>query len=178
MKFKTIVLLLISLIIAFLLDKRIIYFLISIKNSNFDKLMVYSTYLGNVLMVTVLLVAFIFYIKKHRKYLVPFLFTIIVASALTEVIKFLIKVPRPFLGLNLPVLITDAGYSFPSGHAMALTTGYMFLKKENMTLANLWLIFAIILLFGRVYTGIHYISDIIGGIIVGYFVSSFFLREK
>ncbi len=174
MKLKTVVILLISLIISFFLDKRLIYYLISIRNPILDKLMVYSTYLGNVLMVTVFLLVFIFYIKEHRKYLFPLLFTITIASTLTEIIKLITKIPRPFLGLNLPILVTYSGYSFPSGHAMALTIGYMFLKKEDTRLANFWLIFTIILLFGRIYTGLHYTSDIIGGMLIGYFISSFF----
>lgn len=138
--------------------------------------MVYSTYLGNVIMVSAILVVF-FYLKKSKKIIVPFLFTIVLASGITQLIKFVTHIPRPYLGLGLPRLITESGYSFPSGHAMALSIGYVFLKESDSKFAVYWLIISAFLLFGRVYTGIHYLSDIIGGIIIGYFISYFFISQ-
>ncbi len=176
MKLKIFLVFLISLVVSFLLDKKIICFLISLRSQILDKLIVYSNYLGNVVMVSVILIVF-FYIKKQRKIIIPFLFTIAFASGVAQLIKFVTHIPRPYLGLELPRLVTEAGYSFPSGHAMALSIGYVFLKESDSRFAVYWLIISVFLLFGRVYTGIHYLSDIIGGIIVGYFTSCFFISQ-
>lgn len=56
------------------------------------------------------------------------------------------------------------GYAFPSGHATAMSSIVSFLKK-NITI--FWVIVASISLFGRIYVMAHYLSDILGGLLVG-----------
>ncbi|MDR3572159.1 MAG: phosphatase PAP2 family protein [Candidatus Pacebacteria bacterium] len=74
---------------------------------------------------------------------------------------------RPFLALHVSHLLTDTTYSFPSGHTIflfALATGMYFVHKPLG-----YLFFAAGLLVGlaRVISGVHYPTDILGGIVLG-----------
>jgi undecaprenyl-diphosphatase len=87
-----------------------------------------------------------------------------------ELLKLVVHRPRPdpFFGLTAP-----SSYSFPSGHAFRSLTFYATLAYFRMrhlqrrgTRPALWA--AVILLaigagFSRVYLGVHYPSDVLGG---------------
>lgn len=86
---------------------------------------------------------------------------------LTEVIRFFYHRLRPFLVLNLdPLIARDMSGSFPSGHAafyFALAFAlFYFNKKWGWWFTAL----AIAMGLGRVFVGVHYPSDILGGAIV------------
>lgn len=79
--------------------------------------------------------------------------------------KQLLHQPRPFdlkPGLNR---ITEHGYGIPSGHAQGSATfwGYLFLRirsaKMRIPAAALMLLIA----FSRIYLGVHFPTDILGG---------------
>lgn len=87
-------------------------------------------------------------------------------------LKILIARPRPPVGL-----IAETDPSFPSGHAtlaiifFALLI-YLFKDYFKSILARRFFIFSNILLcvlvgFSRLYLGVHWLSDIVGGYIVG-----------
>jgi len=92
---------------------------------------------------------------------------LIARFGVAEAIRLFYHRLRPFLALNTTHLFTDYAYSFPSGHtifmfALAMATWY-FNKKLS------YFLFASGLLIGlaRVAGGVHYPTDIIGGIILG-----------
>lgn len=85
----------------------------------------------------------------------------------TEFIRLFYHVQRPFSFYNFVPLIAESGWSFPSGHAawffaMAMTIWYM-----NRKWGVWFFIFAIINGIARVYVGVHWPLDILGGAIVG-----------
>jgi undecaprenyl-diphosphatase len=50
------------------------------------------------------------------------------------------------------------------------------LSKEFPKIKKLWLILAVLVGFSRVYLGLHFLSDVIAGGIVGYFIGLWVIR--
>lgn len=95
---------------------------------------------------------------------------------LTEVIRFFYDRPRPFVELGFTPLIAESSSSFPSGHAAFFFALSAVLFSVNRTWG--WWFFALSLLNGiaRVYAGVHWPSDILGGAVIGVF--SFLAVQK
>lgn len=120
--------------------------------------------------------AFIFF-KKYK--IIPLIWSgLLISSVITWLLKFIIKRPRPFIEFTDVVLKT--GYSFPSGHATVAFAALPFLEEKFPIFRWVWLTFIIIVVVMRVVTGIHYLSDVIAGALIGYSISSLiiFLNKK
>lgn len=89
----------------------------------------------------------------------------------TELIYLFYHRPRPFLAYQLHPLISDHGWSFPSGHAAfyfsMATSVFLYNKKWGSGL----LISVLLITVSRVAAGVHYPTDIIGGMIIGMIVA-------
>ncbi|MDA8360279.1 MAG: phosphatase PAP2 family protein [Actinomycetota bacterium] len=85
-------------------------------------------------------------------------------------LKPLVAERRPYLALpHVEVLLTKTtGYSFPSGHATvagAVMVGLLLARRPIA--AALAVVLGLLLGFGRVYTGMHYPFDVVGGLVIG-----------
>lgn len=145
----------------------VIYNLISnIIGNNMTTIVKLITFLGSatiVISITVLLLI----IFKNKKIGLCLGLNLIIITIFQYILKFLIGRPRP-VGINL---IEEKNYSFPSGHSLTAMAFYGFIiyliyksklkhKKIYITLLSI-----LILLIGlsRVYLGVHYITDVLGG---------------
>ena len=95
--------------------------------------------------------------------------------AVAEVIRKIYFRPRPFVQNHVNLLIdyNAKEASFPSGHAcfyFALSTIIYFYNKK---LGILFYIFSLLIVFSRVYVGIHWPSDILAGAILGILMGMF-----
>ena len=77
---------------------------------------------------------------------------------------------------------TDAHTSFPSGHAALLFSISFGIVYISRLMGGLCLIYSLIICLPRIYFGLHYSSDIIGGIFLGmgtvYLVNLNFIRNS
>jgi len=118
---------------------------------------------------SVFLMVIMFLLLKHRMELILFLWVGIGSHALNTALKHTFQRERP----NFHRIIEEAGYSFPSGHSMAAFSlygiiTYVLWRHLRSRLARILLITgAIIMTIGigwsRIYLGVHYPSDVIGG---------------
>jgi undecaprenyl-diphosphatase len=132
------------------------------------------TYLGNwQIVVPVLLVIIgILVIKKRQEFVGPFVFTMISSGTTTFIGKILISRFRP-----VGAAIVETDFSFPSGHATVAVAFYGFLayliiklvknKIKRQVVITSAILIVFIVGFSRLYLGVHYISDVLAGYLVG-----------
>lgn len=136
------------------------------------------THLGDSASVTILCLT-TFLVPKLRKTIALPVSTAVIVSAVSNIIlKHIFARNRP----DILRLISETGYSFPSGHAMVNAAFYSMLifmvfryEKSNpkKILISLFF-FAVAVLIGvsRVYLGVHFAGDVLGGWLFGFAVSS------
>lgn len=111
----------------------------------------------------------IFLLSKNKSKGICASLNLIIITIINMILKFIIQRPRPS-GFNI---IYESGYSFPSGHSMVSTAFYGFLiylvykniknKKLKVFLCALLFFLIIMICISRIYLGVHYASDVIGG---------------
>lgn len=147
------------------------FFSENIINDKLTPIVKIITHIGGAKIVLVLTVVAIILIKGLKNKL--FLLTGIVGTAgLNVVLKHIIQRERP----NINRLIPEKGYSFPSGHSMMSMAFYgmliflIFKYVKNTALKWTLIVILTILLstigITRIYLGVHYPSDVIGGFLV------------
>jgi undecaprenyl-diphosphatase len=91
---------------------------------------------------------------------------------LGELIRYLWFRPRPFVALNFLPLINQspAEASFPSGHALLYFALATVAYKANKKLGPLFFCGAFLIIVSRVFTGVHWPSDVLAGALIGILV--------
>ena len=119
--------------------------------------------------ILVLITVGILLFVKNKKYGWYVATNLLLIAAINQILKYIVQRPRP----NEYQLIKQGGYSFPSGHSMVSMAFYGFLiyilyhKVQNKYAKwSLCIILAILIFLigiSRIYLGVHYASDVIGG---------------
>ena len=130
----------------------------------------FADYLAYILVVAAIVLGFTIKSKKEKLYYFLFiaLSTILSRAVVTEVIRFFYVRGRPFVVLRFqPLLGNETFSSFPSGHAaffFALGFAVYYFNKK----AGLWFLASALLMgIARIFVGVHWPSDILGGAVLG-----------
>jgi len=137
-------------------------------------LMIMITYLGNWQTILLICITLLLFPRTRISYGLPASAAALAASMILRMLKALFHRARPDLALHL---ITQGGYSYPSGHSFTVLIFYGMLiflcrrKMKNKNAANLAtvLLSCLVLLIGisRIYLGVHYPTDVLGGWSIG-----------
>lgn len=111
--------------------------------------------------------------KHDRKHFIRdaafLLGTATVSWVISHFLKGVIAHPRPDAALAL--IVPDDTYSFPSGHASFMFALAFAMNHFSWRAGFILVLLATLTGLARVAAGVHYPLDIIGGAILGYFVS-------
>ena len=85
-------------------------------------------------------------------------------------IKALVALPRPYQAFSSVIgILPDKGFSFPSGHALngMLYWGFLARFIRNRWVTTISILFILLIGLSRIYLGVHYPTDVLGGYIIG-----------
>ena len=132
------------------------------------------TNLCNPFIMGIIAICLLFTRKINKQYIFAMFLNMGLTALLNLSLKYIIRRDRPDITQRL---IYEPGYSFPSGHAMFAIAFYGFFiyllfksaetKRSTKILSTITIAFFMgLVCFSRVYLGVHYLSDVIGGICI------------
>ena len=120
----------------------------------------------------IILTITLFILIKNKKIGLSIILNLIVITGLNQILKYILQRPRP----TEYRLIEETGFSFPSGHSMVSMAFYGYLiyliykyvKNKYLKWISIVLLSILICSIGisRIYLGVHYTSDVLGGFLI------------
>ncbi len=120
----------------------------------------------------IIMAIFIAIIIKNKKIAISILANLVIITGLNQLLKRILQRARP----TEYRIIQETGYSFPSGHSMISMAFYGYLiyliykhvKNKCIKWISISLLSILICLIGisRIYLGVHYTSDVLGGFLI------------
>ncbi len=114
----------------------------------------------------------LFLFIKNKKIGLSIISNIVIIAVLNQLLKRILQRPRP----TEFRIVEETGYSFPSGHSMVSMAFYGYLiyliyryiknKYVKWTLITILSILICLIGISRIYLGVHYTSDVLGGFLL------------
>lgn len=166
-------------------DQRVFDYLQNYVTPRNNEVMLFITYLGRhefLIPANLILISYYLFVKKHKWYSIKVPAVAISSVLLMFILKHLFGRERPLI----PLLEQAKGLSFPSGHALMSVTFYGLLiyivwhevKDPTLkwTLITALLILIHLIAFSRIYLRVHYFTDVMAGLAMGFIWLVFSLK--
>ena len=131
----------------------------------------FITNFGGAIFLIVVTIA-LFILIKNKKIRLSIFSSLVIITILNQLLKRILQRPRP----TEYRIIEETGYSFPSGHSMISMAFYGYLiyliykyaKNKYIKWTSIILLSILICSIGisRIYLGVHYTSDVLGGFLI------------
>jgi undecaprenyl-diphosphatase len=160
-------------------DQTYLQFMESIRNPLLTDIVLAITHLGDpvVLFLLTALILLVLWLRKKSVEVIAFAGAMFGGAGVVWIAKHVVARPRP-LGI-----IAETGYSFPSGHALMASIFfplilYFFKHKipvgwKRNTFLGVGVLLMLAIVLSRPYIGVHYLSDVIAGLLIGILIASF-----
>jgi len=172
-------------LVSFIYDSEIISFISLLRSFYLDYLFISIAFASQSIIIFFVLTSLFLWQEHKRKWIFPLWLTLALSIIISYIVKVLIHRPRPFqagvvsvLGLGVYLMKNSFltwNFSFPSFQAMLVFSALPILDKEFPKFKYIWMIFACFVALSRVYFGLHYMSDVIAGAIIGYLLGALFV---
>ena len=163
------------------IDNSLMSYIIGFRNDSLTKKMINITNIGggySLIAISLLLLIFI----KNKKIPLIIICNLIFVFLTSQLFKIIFRRERP----SEVFLIYTSDFGFPSGHTMVcvayvIVILYILYNKLDNTMLKVLIsmvliILVILIAFSRMYLGVHYLTDIIGGLLLGISFSMLFIK--
>lgn len=158
-------------------DRQVVLFFQTHRLFPLDIFFTSLTHLGTMVAVLIIITS-IFMWKKHKAgWIMPLWLSVGFAALITYSLKYIIMRQRPE-AIGIAAVIAATGYSFPSAHSATAFSALPVMDRVFKKLSYVWIAMAVLIALSRIYLGVHYLSDIIFGGIIGYCSGWLFLEIK
>lgn len=144
--------------------------IIGCRNEILNPILIHITYLGNAKTIILFCTVLLLYKKTRIEYGLPLAIADSCSATIQTIIKVIVHRPRP------PVenfLISQGGFSFPSGHSCSGLVFYGLFayllfhtavdKTVHKVLGISFIALFLVIGVSRIYIGVHYPTDVLGG---------------
>ena len=156
----------------FAFDVQLLWQVHQFANPILDDAAITMSYLGGMPVGIAMLLALLLYAYfRRRQYILFIIISLVGAVNLSWLLKVLVNRPRPMLW---PRFVQDYGASFPSGHsvyAASFACVFILLSWQTQwryTVVFLGLTWMLLMGLSRIYLGVHFPSDVLGGWALGW----------
>jgi len=168
-------LIVVSLIFASLyFDSQISRTVSEFRNETLDKFFIWITFVSSEIIIFFVLTTFLIWREKKRRWIAPLWASLGISALASFILKITIQRARPFqLGLvSLLPSLQEASYSvwnfsFPSFQTMLAFSAIPIISEQFPKLKYIWIGFAVLIGFSRLYFGLHFLSDVLAGGFIG-----------
>ena len=155
-------------------DERAANLPVVFRSAPLTEFFLWITMLGKwqMILIFTLAAAVLLWLWRKKSYIIPLWLSVAGSEIFTHIGKIAFQRPRPEAAL-----FAEHSFSFPSGHASNAIAFYGFLayalirdSGRRKTKVNLFFAAAAVIAligFSRLYLGVHYVSDVWGGYLVG-----------
>ncbi|MSR68083.1 phosphatase PAP2 family protein [Candidatus Peribacteria bacterium] len=129
---------------------------------------------ASMLLATVMLLSIVLWVRNQHTFILTLFLTLLTGEGAMLIGKIFFRRQRPDLLFHA---VSETTFSFPSGHATTAAAFFGFLAyvllrtKQTKTTRVIGLLIAILLILlldmSRLYLGVHYLSDVIAGNLIG-----------
>jgi len=162
-------------VVSLIFDSNLTSALPSIFNDNLER--IFYT-LSEVVYLLLILTAIVItsLVHKKTKNLLRLFIAGIFGFLGSYFLKFMFQRPRPFGMTHESFLLNLPDFSFPSSHAVAVFAMLPIVMQAYPKFRWFFITFACLVAFSRFYLGLHYLSDVIFGALIGLLISDFVMN--
>jgi undecaprenyl-diphosphatase len=176
---------LLVVIVSFYFDLEIVQGVSFLRNDILNDFFLGLTFISSSVIIFFFLTSLFLWKEHKRKWILPLWFTLAVSTFISFVLKTIVQRQRPYqLGIVSVLSVLEKtshliwNFSFASGHAILVFCSIPILSKQFPKFKYVWVVFASLVAFSRVYFGLHFLSDIIVGGFIGYIIGMIIVKVE
>lgn len=171
--------------ISLLLDGLLIKYISTLRSGTLDSFFMGITFVSSEIIIFFVLTSMFLWNDKKRRWIFPLWASLGISAVVSLILKIMVQRLRPFQMGIVPLISSlqetsfwNWNFSFPSFQSMLAFCAIPILSEQFPKLKKFWIIFAVLVAFSRTYFGLHFVSDVIAGGLIGYLIGMIIVKGE